>query len=654
MFGRLPVLTIRNMRLVSARLRNFRLFEDTGEVPIDRITVLLAQNENGKTAFLQGLAWFSAEDVEELDEEDKWQDAIRHGGEVVTLTFEREKGDAEKLKAHDIALPKTLRVSRLEGSTYRFEDADTGDRVGSDTETEAFDEWDKTRRALQEGLRTVKVSGATLYKTRALRMLENDDPFNPKYRGKLTDDNVRGHVIPELTAEDNTRITGLLDSFVAASDAAQEACSTSSKLILDSLPKLIYFGDDVETVPDRAVYEEIETDPASNRTIINLGSLAGINFARIPKDPHRRLMIGRTFQETISAETSRYWRGHPVTFELALDADAVTVSVVSQGRFQKPSRRSRGVRWYQGFHINFLAETRGELRNSVLLLDEPGLFLHPSAQEGLLDLFEEIGQQNQIVYSTHLPFMIPRKHPEWIRLLVENEDGTARVESRAHAHSDADVMKPLRAAIGMGIADTISLGARSLICEGIADLYILRAASAINDRSARTTLPKTTTILPAGGTDKILTLASFLVGEVVDGVVLVDDDTGGRRLEGQIERRFAGLVPVVRTHDTPRSEAASGMEIEDLFDDAYYCELINESHAHVIGFQPLNAGDLVGAGSLVDRVKAAFARQTLGTFQKLLPATAFAARVEAEGPPRDATLDRFAELFDRIRGARSK
>jgi hypothetical protein len=478
------------------------------------------------------------------------------------------------------------------------------------------------------------------------------NPFHPRFRAKLVDDNIRGHVLAELTSEDQAPITALLDAFVAAAAAAEEATETTTALILEALPKLIYFGDEVEGVPDRAVYAEITADPTAHRTIINLGSLAGIKFSSIPTDPHRRLQIGRTFQETISAETSRYWRGHPVTFELALDAEAVTVSVVSQGRFQKPSRRSRGVRWYQGFHINFLAETRGELRNAVLLLDEPGLFLHASAQEGLLDLFEEIGQQNQIIYSTHLPFMIPRDHVERLRLLLEREDGTVVVESRPHARSDADVMKPLRAAIGMGIADTISLGTRSLICEGIADLYILRAASSFNEGSPRATLPRTTTILPAGGTDKILTLASFLVGEVVDGVVLVDDDTGGRRVEGQIRRRFAGLVPVVRTHDTPSSQAASGMEIEDLFDDDYYCDLINESHAHVVGFQPLTVDDLAGQGSLVDRVKAAFVVQGIGSFQKLLPATAFVARIEAETPPSDATLDRFAELFERIRAAR--
>lgn len=310
------------------------------------------------------------------------------------------------------------------------------------------------------------------------------------------------------------------------------------------------------------------------------------------------------------------------------------------------------MRWYHGFYINFMAETKRDLRNAVLLIDEPGLFLHPSAQEGLLRLFEEMARENQIVYSTHLPFMIPREHPERIRLLVEQEDGTVVIESRPHKKSDADVMKPLRAAIGMTIADTISLGTRSVICEGMADLYILRAASAFNERAGRSSLPKTTTLLPAGGTDKILPLASFLAGEVVDGVVLVDDDTAGRRIETQAEKRFASLVPVVRTHDTPRNEAASGLEIEDMIEDAYYCELINESHSHIDGFTPLDAGDVAGDGPLVERVKTAFEARGLGSFQKLLPATAFAARVESGEAPGDATLDRFSDLFERIRGAR--
>jgi predicted ATP-dependent endonuclease of OLD family len=68
-----------------------------------------------------------------------------------------------------------------------------------------------------------------------------------------------------------------------------------------------------------------------------------------------------------------------------------------------------------------------------LLLDEPGLFLHPSAQEGLLELFDEIAADNVIVYSTHLPFMIPKNHPERLRLLIEDPEGEVRVESKVRA-----------------------------------------------------------------------------------------------------------------------------------------------------------------------------------------------------------------------------
>ena len=42
----------------------------------------------------------------------------------------------------------------------------------------------------------------------------------------------------------------------------------------------------------------------------------------------------------------------------------------------------------------------------ILLLDEPGLHLHGTAQEALLSFFRE-SVNKQIVFTTHSPFMVP-------------------------------------------------------------------------------------------------------------------------------------------------------------------------------------------------------------------------------------------------------
>jgi hypothetical protein len=93
------------------------------------------------------------------------------------------------------------------------------------------------------------------------------------------------------------------------------------------------------------------------------------------------------------------------------------------------------------------------------------------------------------------------------------------------------------------------------------------------------------------------------------------------------------------------------LELEDLFDPAFYCELLTESHLDVPGFGPVDEADLSRVGPLADQVKSLFQARGYGGFQKLRPAQAFMARVDVGAGPGDACLDRFDDLFKRIRRA---
>ena len=95
-------------------------------------------------------------------------------------------------------------------------------------------------------------------------------------------------------------------------------------------------------------------------------------------------------------------------------------------------------------------ESQGTFKGCAILLDEPGLHLHPDAQSNLLDRMEAYAKGNTLVYTTHLPFMLDLRQPARIRILTEREDGTAFVTD------DITLSKPeekltLQAALGMTI-----------------------------------------------------------------------------------------------------------------------------------------------------------------------------------------------------------
>jgi predicted ATP-binding protein involved in virulence len=65
--------------------------------------------------------------------------------------------------------------------------------------------------------------------------------------------------------------------------------------------------------------------------------------------------------------------------------------------------------------------SRGEFKNTVLLLDDLGVYLHRSGQRDLVATLERIAKSNQIVFSTHSPFMVDREKLMRIRIISKKE-----------------------------------------------------------------------------------------------------------------------------------------------------------------------------------------------------------------------------------------
>jgi len=66
-----------------------------------------------------------------------------------------------------------------------------------------------------------------------------------------------------------------------------------------------------------------------------------------------------------------------------------------------------------------------EIKDSVILIDEPELSLHPAWQNRVLKLYENFAKENncQIIIATHSPHILGSAKKEYIRLLVKNGDG---------------------------------------------------------------------------------------------------------------------------------------------------------------------------------------------------------------------------------------
>lgn len=67
--------------------------------------------------------------------------------------------------------------------------------------------------------------------------------------------------------------------------------------------------------------------------------------------------------------------------------------------------------------------------NSIILIDEPELSLHPKWQQRIVDVYRKIGKNNQIIIVTHSPHILGSVRKENIILLDKDDDGKIVVKT---------------------------------------------------------------------------------------------------------------------------------------------------------------------------------------------------------------------------------
>src|SRR6185369_3952955 len=161
-----------------------------------------------------------------------------------------------------------------------------------------------------------------------------------------------------------------------------------------------------------------------------------------------------------------------------------------------------------------------ENSNYILLLDEPGLNIHASAQADLLNFIETLSEDYQIIYTTHSPFMVDPVHLERVRTVVEKENGSAISDSIQE--KDPNTLFPLQAALGYDIAQNLFISTNNLLVEGVSDLIFLEIVLSILQGKGKVGLRDDITVVPVGGMDKVSTFVSLLRGNKLSIACLLD------------------------------------------------------------------------------------------------------------------------------------
>jgi predicted ATP-dependent endonuclease of OLD family len=208
-------------------------------------------------------------------------------------------------------------------------------------------------------------------------------------------------------------------------------------------------------------------------------------------------------------------------------------------------------------------------KDSILLLDEPGLSLHPLAQEDLSKFFDGLSGSNQLVYTTHSPFLVDADHLERVKAVFVGGNGTTRIAADLKAADqktpESKSIYPVFAALGLSVSKTLLLGCKAVIVEGPSDQFYLSAIKNILIGKGLIKPAKEILFIPAWGVRGVKAVISILTGieEELPSVILDSDKAGvefGASLLSSIYKGHSNKIAMVGSFSPVKVDA----EIEDL------------------------------------------------------------------------------------------
>src|ERR1700757_712180 len=234
---------------------------------------------------------------------------------------------------------------------------------------------------------------------------------------------------------------------------------------------------------------EFIPNPDKHKAVKNLLLLGGITnhsilqatdeASRTLRDTHLEDANKKINKEILDA----IWPVKSVKINIKCDGDCLVIKLKEEETNSpfSPQERSRGLQWALAFNIYFLAETKQTLKKSILLIDEPGIFLHIEAQKKLLEnTFPSLVEAgNQILYTTHLPFLIDTRFLERIRILRKQKNKVDTIiGSKAWATGTfSRIPEPVKTALGITWSELFQFSEKNVIVEGPSDQVILHAMS---------------------------------------------------------------------------------------------------------------------------------------------------------------------------------
>ncbi|MBD5463041.1 MAG: AAA family ATPase [Lachnospiraceae bacterium] len=580
------------MTLKRFRVTNFRSVMDSGWIDCDDITTLVGINEAGKSNVILALWKLKPVRDGEIDplhdmptkEYSTWRSTPE---KIVFIAAEFELDNTLVDKIIDLCYcdreaASTVNIQRRYDGIYlisfpnykKFQNIDSAIIkdiiIKANTQLEGLKEKTKAETGIKD-----KVSDS--YK----KIL---DYINKKESLNVTDLDAIEKIYPvnlvrsatsEIFPNINSTMAAISDAFAVLNPVNPSSNEEVRRLIIKEMPSFVYYsnygnldaqiylphavkwlnGEKVDGISNeskvrtlRVLFDFVKLNP---KEVLELGKdpirivedRYGTKVEKKPTDDEiakateqkaARAILLNSASSDLTRKFKEWWKQGDYIFRFQADGEFFKIWVSDDKRPEEIEleRRSTGLQWFLSFFLVFLVESQEAHKGAILLLDEAGLSLHPLAQKDLIAFFDNLAATNQIIYTTHSPFLVDTSNIDRAKVVYSDQDGLTVVSSNLRASDDKLNEKSIyavHAALGLSVSDILLQGCQPIIVEGPSDQNYLNAIKLYLIRNQKFMPKMEIVFIPSGGVRGVPGVVSIVSGKNGElPLVILDSDQSGR------------------------------------------------------------------------------------------------------------------------------
>ena len=613
------------MRLRRFRIRAFRCIHDSGDVTVGDLAAFIGRNESGKTTILQGLILLNRDEiVSDLDLCDEMVEELKSEIKVAEGVFELNEHEREfvkeKFPSLDIKRLKIFRTNKNPEIQYDFEDGKIGEEQNTNLRS-----WQSITSDLQNFIDTIPNHIQERLDTDFFQVSSPPKTIS----GFKKDLQIFDESIKSVASEEEEVVSEWNELYPKILENSDGFLNTSERLELEEFikdnlhPRIVYFSDYKKILGNINLQDYLHGVKSSTsgnveyveefdrvETVRNLFYLAELELDKLEEyqnSPSKLIKLLNQASKKLTSRLNPAWKGEPIHVELRFNPGNIMSVIISDvhrdGTITNTgllNRRAEGFKWTFSFIINFAAETqRSELKEAILLLDEPARNLHPTQQRGISDMLKNLAGTNQVLYATHSPFMIFDYTPGNLLVVeLERKNHLSKIYYEYWKADDATLI-PILYGLSRGLVESTvdrEIGSNSrpiIIVETMSDTMYLNAFDKFLQDPNISMNPLN--VIPAYNKNSVLPLAIFYRDHGYNTFILLDNDNESKQIAEQLKNnKFSEIQTIFFEREGKLLQS-----IEDYMVTEDYLYAVNQTYEIKLrkqGFENLTSNQVMIQG----------------------------------------------------------